>query len=79
MDHLVDRRGATGENSEGNEKYVIRKLEEALLYEESLAKLYPVVIQKAKHEMNSAISKQCSKSGLVSSHCSALKCERNQR
>ena len=48
----VDSRGATGENSEGNEKHILKTGGILVIMKESLAKLYPIVMQKAKHERN---------------------------
>lgn len=48
----VDSRGATGENSEGNEKHVLKTGGILVIMKESLAKLYPIVMQKAKHVRN---------------------------
>ena len=38
MDHLVDRRGATGENSEGKEKYAIENWRNPCYNERKLSK-----------------------------------------
>ena len=71
MDHLVDRRGATGENSEGNEKYVIENWRKPCYNERELSKTVSCSYTESQacKKWTLQISKQCSKSGLVSSHC----------